>query len=238
MSTSSPSPTPTTPTTLLAPWSRDVWTIAAPQTMLGLHLGTRMTVVRLPGGGLLLHSPVPLSSSLRREIDALGEVTHLVAPNLYHHLHVGPWVEAYPNALLHAPRALAKKRADLRVHAELGAAPHPDWQGALVPLAIDGSMLAETVFVHPTSRTLISADLAENFATSDHFATRLYLKVGGVHGKVGWNRLLRFIYRDRAAARRSIDALLEHEFDRMVLAHGSPIEHAAKDAVRSTFAFL
>ncbi len=225
-------------TTLLTPWAEGVWIVAAPQTMLGLHLGTRMTVVRLPGGELLLHSPVPISPELRREVDALGAVAHLVAPNLYHHLHVGPWAEAYPKAILHAPAALSTKRPDLRVHVPLGPTAHADWQGALVPLAIDGSMLGETVFLHPASRSLVSSDLAENFATSDHLPTRLYLKVAGVHGKVGWSRLLRFMYRDRPAARRSIDALLEHDFDRVIVAHGAPIEHDAKGAVRATFQFL
>ena len=40
----------------------DVWTTTAPLTMLGLHLGTRMTVVRLPSGGLWVHSPIPLDA--------------------------------------------------------------------------------------------------------------------------------------------------------------------------------
>src|SRR4051812_30918615 len=75
---STTSPTSTTPAPLLAPWARDLWTVAAPQKMMGLHLGTRMTVVRLPGGGILLHSPVPISPALRQEIDALGEVAHLI----------------------------------------------------------------------------------------------------------------------------------------------------------------
>ncbi len=236
--TPTPKPAATTSNALLAPWGRDVWTVAAPLRMLGLHLGTRMTVIRLPGGGLLLHSPVPISPELRREVDALGAVIHLVAPNMYHHLHIGPWAEAYPNAILHAPAGLAKKRPDLRVDAALGSTPHADWQGALVPLAVDGSMLVETVFVHPASQTLITSDIAENFATSDDFFTRMYLKLGGVHGKVGWSRLLRFVYRDHRAARRSIDAILEHDFERLILAHGAPIDHAAKDAIKSTFAFL
>jgi hypothetical protein len=85
---------------------------------------------------------------------------------------------------------------------------------------------------------VISSDLAENFATSDHWPTRMYLKVGGVHGKVGWSRLLRFVYRDHAAARRSVDALLAHDFDRVIVAHGDPITRDGKDAVRETFRFL
>jgi len=42
-----------------------LWAAAAPTTFLGLHLGTRMTVVRLSGGGLFLHSVVPMTGPRR-----------------------------------------------------------------------------------------------------------------------------------------------------------------------------
>ena len=225
-------------TTLLQPWADDVWIAAAPQTMLGLHLGTRMTVVRLPGGALWVHSPIAATATLRAELDALGPVAHIVAPSLFHHLHAGDIAKAYPRAMVHAPGALRRKRPDLEIDADLSGAAHPDWRGVLSPLPIEGCSLRETVFHHARSRSVISSDLTENFSTSPHWPTRLYLKAGGVHGKVGWSRLLRFVYRDKKAARRSIDALLERDFDRAVIAHGDPLTSGAKDAVRETFAFL
>jgi hypothetical protein len=215
-----------------------LWTVAAPQRFLGLHLGTRMTVVALHGGGLLLHSPVPLTDPLRAEIDAIGPVRHVVCSNYYHHLHAGPWSLAYPDAALHGPAELADKRPDLRGLRALSEEPHPDWKGDLVPLFIAGSMLRETVFVHPASRSLVSSDLVENFETSDHLPTRFYLKLGGVHGKLGWSRLLRFVYRDRAAARASLDRLLSHDFDRVVLAHGHVVEHDGKERLRKALSWL
>jgi Domain of unknown function (DUF4336) len=215
-----------------------IWTIAAPQRFLGLHLGTRMTVVAVRGGGLLLHSPIEPTAALRAEIDALGPVRHVVCPNLFHHLHAAPWMSAYPDAVLHGPRGLAKKCPDLPAMCLLSETPHPDWKDDLVPLFIAGCDLRETLFVHPGSRTLISADLTENFETSDHLPTRLYLKAAGIHGKIGFSRMLRFVYRDHAAARESIERLLAHDFDRVSVAHGRVIERAGKDAVRDTFAWL
>jgi hypothetical protein len=52
---------------LLEKLADDVWIVASGHSMLGLHLGTRMTVVRLTNGGLLLHSPVPMSGRLGRQ---------------------------------------------------------------------------------------------------------------------------------------------------------------------------
>ena len=47
---------------------------------------TRMVVIRLADGSLWLHSPIQFTSDLAKQIDALGEVRYLVAPNKLHHL--------------------------------------------------------------------------------------------------------------------------------------------------------
>ena len=217
----------------------DIYTLDAPLSFMGFKLGTRMTGVRLKDGSLFVHSPVPLDAATRAELDALGPVAHVVAPSLFHHLHAGTMIEAYPKATLWAPRALRAKRKDLRIDHDLeDAAASAPWRDELVPVAIEGTMLGETVFVHPASRSGVSADLTENVRTCDHLPTRLYLKAGGVYGRPGWNRLLRFVYRDKRAARRSVDRLLEHDFDRLYLAHGEILETGAKPALVSTFEFL
>jgi hypothetical protein len=167
-----------------------------------------------------------------------SKVAHVVCPNAYHHLHAKAWADRYPDAVFHAPRGLRKKRPDLRIDRELEDATSASFGADIMPLHIDGSMLDETVFVHRPSKTLLSSDLLENFADSDHFLTRLYLKAGGIYGKPGWNRLMRFVYRDKRAARRSVDAVLEHDFDRLIVAHGDVIERDAKPIVRESFTFL
>ncbi|MGZ3419469.1 MAG: DUF4336 domain-containing protein [Polyangiales bacterium] len=215
--------------------AKDVWTADAPLKLMGMHIGTRMSVVRLPDASLLVHSPIELTPALKAEVDALGEVAHIVCPNTYHHLHAGPWKQAYPKARLQGPPGLHSKRSDLRFD---GPLPSGSWNGfELVP--IHGSMLEETVFVHPATKTVISSDLTENFvAPVDHWLTRTYLKVNGTYDKIGWPKVLRMVYRDKKAARRSVDQLLEHDFDRVVVAHGQVIESAGKEALRSTFEFL
>ncbi|MBR8342444.1 DUF4336 domain-containing protein [Burkholderia ambifaria] len=205
---------------------------------MGLHVGARMTVVRLSSGRLLLHSPVPLADPLRTEIDALGEVGHIVCPNLFHHTYAAAAVAAYPQALLHGPLALQAKRKDLRFDAVLTDAPHPEWGDDFALLTIEGCLLRETVFYHRASRTLIACDLVENFRQSPHWLTRNYLRAGGILGRVGWHPLLRVVYRDRRVARACIDRLLEWPFERVALAHGDPLTENARDAVRQGMAWL
>jgi hypothetical protein len=229
-----------------------LWVAAAPLSYFGMRIGTRMSVVRLgdasgtrppsalavQAGDLWVHSPVPLTAELQAAVDALGTVRHIVAPNLYHHLSAGEWKAAYPAATLHGPARLSHKRKDLPLTAKLEEAAAAPWAAELVPVHIDGCMIDETVFVHRPSRSLISSDLTENFVTHPHWPTRLYLKASGTYGKPGWPAPLRVAYRDRAAARRSLDGLLGHDFDRIVIAHGDIIESGGRAALEQTFAFL
>ena len=59
--------------------AKDLWVAERPQRFYGLEVGTRMTVMRLVDGSLLLHSPIALDAALRRELDALGPPTVGVA---------------------------------------------------------------------------------------------------------------------------------------------------------------
>lgn len=215
-----------------------LWVAPSPLTYFGLRLGTRMTVVRLANGDAWIHSPIPLDDGLRAEVEAIGPVRHVVAPSVFHHLFAGPWREAFDGSTLYGPKALARKRKDLRLDASLEEAAAAPWASELTPVHIDGCLLDETVFVHRGSRSVVSADLTENFVSHRHLPTRLYLQASGTYGKIGWPRPLRIAYRDHAAARRSLDALMEHDFDRIVIAHGDVVARDGKAALRETFRFL
>lgn len=215
-----------------------LWTVPHPLSFLGMKVGTRMTVLKLPSGGLLLHSPIPLSGALKAEIDALGPVTQIIAPNRYHHLYAGPAKEAYPEALLHAAPGLQKKRKDLAIDAELSERAHADFEGVLEPLPI-ASKLGEVAFFHEPSATILSADLVENFSEgSPHLPTRLYLKSGGIFKKPGIHPLLKMMFRDRKTARSDIDRILELPFERVVVAHGEIVTENARSIVEATYTFL
>jgi hypothetical protein len=215
-----------------------LWSVAVPHRFYGLHLGTRMTVIRLPGGGLWLHSVVAVDDILADEIQAQGTIEHIVMPNLYHHVYVTDAIQRWPAARVRAPAAMRRKRPEVRIDAELSETPDPDWGGVLVPVHIDGSILDETVFVHRPTRTLVCADLVENFDTSPHLLTRLYLSASGIRGRVAFSRFLRPMYRDRRATRRSLERLLELDFDRVVLTHGRVLERGGPAAVREAYRWL
>jgi len=66
--------------------ARDLWVAERPFKLpfVRVEIGTRMTIIRLVEGGLLLHSPVKFDAELRRSIDRLGETRVIVAPNRLH----------------------------------------------------------------------------------------------------------------------------------------------------------
>lgn len=53
-----------------------------------------------------------------------------------------------------------------------------------------------------------------------------------------FSRVLRPTYTDRKAARRSMDAILARDFDRIILAHGAVIDSGGQDALRGAYAWL
>lgn len=179
-----------------------------------------------------------MSPALRAAIKAIGPVKHIVCPNLFHHMYAAQAVTAFPGAKLHGPAKLHKKRPDLRFDAVLSETASSDWQGDLVLVTIDGSLLNETVFYHHPTRTLIACDLVENFKTHPHWITRTYLKLNGVLGTISWPRLLRTVYFNRKLARASIDRILALPFERVVIAHGDVITDNAHEVVTNGLKWL
>lgn len=217
----------------------DVWVTERPQRFFGLPVGARMTVIRLSGGRLLLHSPLPLDAPLRAQLDALGRVAYAVAPNRVHHLYAGDVVRAYPEARLWVAPGLPEKRPDLVYEAVLGDEAPPEWRGELEQTFFRGRPYEnEVAFFHPASRTLLLCDLAFNFGPRDALPTRLLMKLLRSYGRLGPSRLDPLLIRDRAAARASLERILAWDFDRVIVAHGDVQESGGHPLIRDGYAWL
>ena len=208
----------------------DLWIANSSLRFLGLEVGARMTVVRLPGPKLLLHSPIAATVELVREVKALGPVAYLVAPNRFHHLFVGEWQQACPEASLYVAPGLDAKRPDLKSAGVLADEPEPGWTGTVDQVLVGGFPVAnEVVFFHRPSATLIATDLAFNVRSSSPPLTRLAFRLGGAYGRLSPTLLERLFVRDRAAFRRSLERILEWPFDRVVVAHGEVSEKGGRE---------
>lgn len=216
----------------------DLWTAETSLRFFGFPIRARMAVVRLPDGGLWLHSPIELDK-VGTQLDALGPLRWRVAPNLLHHLYQHPYETAYPGSRLWAPKGLATKRPDLRIDHDTAEPVPAEWGGAIERIGVDGNaMLGETVYFHRPSRSLMVSDLLLYVGPWDHWSVRLYARLNRFYGAPGLSFGLKSFFRDRKAARRSVDAILDWDFRRLIHAHGPMVEDGAKDAFRRAFDWL
>lgn len=203
----------------------------ARQRFYGLEIGARMTVLELEAG-LLVHSPVALDPSA---LEPLGEPRWVLAPNLLHHLYVGPWLDAGLEGW--AARGLPDKRPDLRFHGVVEAGVQPF--GREVELIALSCFPAtnEVVVLHRPSRTLIVTDLLLNISPRAPGFTRLAMRcLGGYPGCR--TTVVERLGMDRPLARREIARIAALDFDRLIMAHGEIVEHGARQALVDAFRWL
>ena len=217
------------PLNTLKPLAEGIWIVDGPAVKsYGFPFSTRATVVRLENGDLWVHSPTQMTEGLRAELDALGRVAHLIAPNWAHYTHLNDWQAAYPRANAWAAPGVmeraAKKSVTLRVERKL----KPDraeapWKGQLEQLIVAGSKIhREAVFFHKASRTLILTDLIKNIETAKLPARfRPFVWLNGIDDTDGKTPpLLRWTFRNKEAMADSVETLIGWAPERIVLAHG------------------
>ncbi len=204
-----------------------------------LELSTRMTVLRRPDGRLWVHSPILPTPALCRALDALGEVRQVVAPNRSHHLFFQPFLQAYPQARGYIAPGLAAKRPDLAGHADVVAAAAEVCGVELRAVFVEGlPVLNETVWLHEPSRTLIVTDLLFCFGADAPALTSWVARALGVRGRLGMSRTMRWMVRDRAALRRSVEGIQALAPQRVVVAHDQVVDDDVPGRLQRAFAWL
>jgi hypothetical protein len=221
----------------------EIWVCDGPIVpfALGFPYPTRMAVVRLRNGRLFVWSPIPLSPELRRDVDSLGPVRHLVSPNKLHHLFLGDWVSAYPVARLYASPGLRNRRKDLTFDVDLGERPDSDWASDLDQVMVRGSLaMTEVVFFHRPSGTALFADLIENLPRDWFKSWRaLVARMDGiVTPNPGAPREWRASFIDRHAARAGLGRILAWPIERVLVAHGECARKGGAGFVRTAFSWL
>lgn len=224
---------------MLRKLDENLWVAEQPLRFMGLSVGARMTIIRLADGSLWVHSPLRLTPERRQAVEALGPVRFLVAPNKYHHLFIGEWMAAYPQARAYAAPGLPEKRKDVSFHGVLSDQAPAEWAGQIEVLPWRGApMLNEVVFFHRPSRTLVLTDMAHNVGPDAAAFTRFFFRLFGGYGRLSTSLPERMANRDRPAARRTVDTILQWDFQRVIMAHGQVVESNGAQALREAYAWL
>lgn len=228
--------------TLLQAFGDEIWLADGSITAVaGFRYPTRMAVIRLSGGRLFVWSPVALSDALRGEVEALGEVRYLIAPNSLHHLFLGDWQRAFPEAKTYAPPGLRARRKDLAFDGDLGDAPPKEWAEAIDQVAVRGNLITtEIVFFHRASGTVLFTDLIQHFGPGwfsgwRAVVARLDLMTAA---EPQTPRKFRNAFVDRRAARAAIQRIAAWPAKKVVMAHAAPVESDGQAFVARTFGWL
>ena len=220
----------------------DIWIADGEHvSVAGFHYPTRMALIRLTGGGLFIWSPTALSGSLKAEVNALGDVHFLVAPNSLHHLFIPQWQAAWPAAQTIAAPGLAARRKDIAFTAELGETPDPAWANDIDQVVIRGNAITtEVVFFHRASGTALFTDLLQNFPPGAFTGwRRLVARLDGMTAaEPQVLQKFRVAFTDRKAARLSIRRVLAWPVQKVLMAHGPPVENDAAGFLKRAFGWL
>jgi hypothetical protein len=209
---------------------------------LPLPFTTRMTVVQLADGDLLLHSPIRFDRRLADELEGLGHVRHLISPNQFHYAHIGEWADAFPEAIAWAsPRVRQRTRArrsNIRFARDLGPTPPAEWRDDLDQTLFPGGYFKEFIFFHRQARTLIVTDAIINIEPDKldepwRTAARL-TGMAHPHGRTFFGMRLPLLLQRRAAA-AALEKVRGWRPQQVVLSHGRCFEADTDEVVRRMF---
>lgn len=195
-----------------------------------VQLPLTSSLITLPTGKVLLAPHPSLSID---ELQGMGQVTDIVAPNLFHHLGIQQAVAAHPQAKLWGVAGFERKRKDIGWSAFMddGSWPHQQ-ELATVPLR-GMPTINECVLVHQPSQTLFVTDLCFNILDSPGLGAWLIYHLFGTYQRFACSKLLMKRVVDRAAFEQSLARLFAHDFDRIVMCHGSVVRSGARAALQS-----
>ena len=225
---------------------RHLWVAEQPLRFFGLEVGTRMTVIKLLNSSLVIISPIKIDSQIQQQLDSIATVRYIIAPNLFHYLYLDRVQQIYPQAQTIAPPGLAAKQPDLKIDRVFTQNPiefdseleFVRFEGFRVFMPPQVKIINEIVFYHPASKTLIITDSAFNFDRSFPLTTQLAAKVLGSDRELKPYLLDKIASQDKQKLKQSIDKILAWDFQRVIMAHGTIVEHEAKAQLSAGYQWL
>jgi hypothetical protein len=247
--------------------SPNITTLSVPFYRFGrLRVGGRGTIVRLRNGSLAVFSPVALTPEVKETVASLGQLRYIVALDLDHHIFLGPWHEAYPDAKVLAPEGLSEKRAQqgnenvpfAYVFTQANKAEmkiDPEFDAEFDYEYVGSHATKELVFNYKPEKTLIEADFLFNLPATQQFSktpstastgavnnflTKLFVGVQSTSGTATWQQ--RFIWYassspDRPGFAQSVERINQWDFERIVPCHGDVIESGGKGIFQKVLAW-
>jgi hypothetical protein len=136
---------------------------------------------------------------------------------------------------------LRRKRRDIAFDADLEAAPSPDWGEEIDQVVVHGNLITtEVVFFHLRSGTVLFTDLIQQLPSNlvsgwRAIVAKLDLMVGA---EPSVPRKFRVAFANRRAARDALKRILAWPAEKVLMAHGPPVEEGGQAYLRRAFGWL
>lgn len=221
----------------------DIWVAEQPLRYFGLSVGTRMTVIRLTNQELVVISPIQVDSMILTQLSKLGDVRHIIAPNLYHYMFAAGLKDSYPDSTFWAVPGLNIKNPDLPIDKIISDSAVQFWDGleflffeGFRVLDLNGfSPINECIFFHLASRTLVLTDTAFHFDESFPLLTQFATRVFGGYKCLSPSVLEKIASTDKEKVKKSAEQVLHWDFRRVIMAHGTVIEEEGKERFKQGY---
>ena len=194
----------------------------------GVLVSSRMTVIELPGEKLWIHSPIPVTATMRAQLDAIGCVHTIIIPNKSHQLFLGHFLTHYPYPTIYGPTDTDLSRTGSATCRCLDSTTTENWSPTLSYWVFNGiPKIEESIWFHTISSTLIITDLCQHWSGDMPISAYIYAKLNGVARQLSVPRIVRHMVTDKPAAAASVEQILKLPVARVVLGHNSIIESEA-----------
>lgn len=192
--------------------------IALPMGMIVIPV--RCSVVKLKTGENVMISPIDFTEAQLRQIEAMGPITHVIAPCLIHHLFLKKAIERFKPREVWGPPRCREVLPEIPFSHVFGMDRWP-FELHLPYLQIDGvPRINEVVFYHVDTKTLICADLCFNLQNPKGWAAPVMLRLLGTYKRFGVSRVQARFMKDRASFEASVRNVLKWNFETIAMGHG------------------
>lgn len=192
-------------------------------------LPVRSVLLEVKGRKLLIS---PGSKLIEADYKKMGDVTDLIAPNLFHCAGILQAKKFFPKAKIWGVKG-AKEAKPQILWEEIIDDSSWSFMDGLPIVYIEGMPKAnEVVFLDKASRSLIVTDLCFNLQNQKGFGSWLILNMFGTYNKFGVSRFYLNLVKDKLAFQKSMEKILSLDFDNIIVGHGDNYMGGALEGLR------
>jgi hypothetical protein len=199
----------------------------------------RMTLVRLTGDRLIIHSGIALDEVEMAQIERFGKPTFYIAPSALHRMDVKPWKQRYPELTIICPPA-ARSKVEEQVNVDTVDPDFGDPAVRYLPVAGTAQREGAVIVNGVHGTTLVLNDIFFNVRKQPGIVGLIFglLGVTGEQPKAA-KLILRKIADDKIALRAQLEQWANMDgLKRIILSHGDIIEKNPRETLRRIAASL